>query len=172
MEYLHKLAIDLENKPSGMPDYFACNVVKLIANGLYRMPLPIVLQGFFEEHKKSGHCIGICVGCNDTVAFTGQYQLLLFAEHFPDTWKHRGDGLFNHNQPEGMLAFVHRMPELRNFLFEVMVFSFGFLYRFPLGDLVNVFKYTTVKAGTNGIGDMVCFAVIKQGVLIRSTVGS
>jgi len=64
------------------------------------------------------------------------------------------------------------MPELRNFLFEVMVFSFGFLYRFPLGDLVNVFKYTTVKAGTNGIGDMVCFAVIKQGVLIRSTVGS
>jgi len=52
MEYLHKLAIDLKNKPSGVPDYFACNVVKLIANGLYRMPLPIVLQGFFEEHKK------------------------------------------------------------------------------------------------------------------------
>jgi hypothetical protein len=52
MEYLHKLVIDFENKPSGVPDYFACNVVELIANGLYRMPLPIVLQGFFEEHKK------------------------------------------------------------------------------------------------------------------------
>ena len=58
------------------------------------------------------------------------------------------------------------MPELGYLFFEVMVYSLFFIQRFPLFDFIDTFQHATVEMGTDGIGDVVLFAIVEQGMLV------